>query len=198
MLLGSFLIGYSVASLESDDELSLLVLATSLVIGLFFGAYGNSWREWHLRRRGFSPIETFAYSPVKVLLTDLFANSKAVWNGSVWIKVFAGILLLAVGSGIYYWQTNLPRTESGCRSAKLFAHIVTNDAMTSVWFEWGETPELGKRTMSQSFSEDNYYYQDLINLEKDTKYFYRAMASNINGESVGRVEWFVPNRCPSE
>jgi len=198
MLLGSSLIGYSVASVESDDDLSLFGIATSIAVGLFFGAYGNSWREWHLRRRGFSPIGTFTYSPVKVFLTDLFVKSKAVWNRSVWIKVFAGMLLLAVGSGIYYWRSNLPRTQVGCGSARLFAHIETNDVKTSVWFEWGDTPDLGSLTMKQSFAENNYYYQDLINLEKDTKYFYRAMASNMIDKSVGRVEWFVPNRCPSE
>jgi len=84
---------------------------------------------------------------------------------------------------------------STCKSATLYGHIEPNGAETFVWFEWGEKPDLGKVTIKQQFTDATDYYQVLVDLKENITYFYRSMASNSNGTSVGRVLSFTTAQC---
>jgi hypothetical protein len=85
--------------------------------------------------------------------------------------------------------------SQGCTWTQLRGSVKVADAETLVWFEWGETPELGMVTPKQRFSKDTIFYQDLINLKENTKYWYRTYSSSANGTTEGRVYSFTTRRC---
>jgi hypothetical protein len=82
-----------------------------------------------------------------------------------------------------------------CKSATINGDVQTYGAETFAWFEWGDTPDLGNVTIKQRFTADTHYHQELVDLKENTTYFYRAMASNINGTAKGRVKSFTTARC---
>ena len=208
MLLVSLAIGCAIVATQIEDE-DFFLLAASLLLGLFFGANGNSWRERHLRKRGFVPGDTTVRSPFQTFFAHPIVGLRAFWHDTVWSKVIAGLIVAAIVAGVAYVlrpPSPADRLDSNntaphhfsvlrCKSATLNGSVQTQGDETFAWFEWGETPDLGNSTIKQRFTDDTNYYQDLVGLEENTTYYYRAMVSNINGTAEGRVISFTTARC---
>ena len=214
MLLGSLVTGGLIAT-QVEDEDDILLFAWTLLLGLFFGANGNSWREWYLKKRGFTPVHTKVQTNVLPSFQTLFSHPitglRTLWHDPVWSKVIATIIVGIFSIfGVYLLRTpsTIDRVDNAnvaprhfstprCKSATINGGVQTSGVETLVWFEWGETPDLGHVTMKQRFTEDANYYQDIVDLKENTTYYYRAMASNINGTDImmGRVNSFTTARC---
>jgi len=211
MLLGSLVIGGLMAT-QVEDEDGIWLFALTLLLGLFFGANGNSWREWILKKRGFVPDHTNVQTkipPFQTLFSHPIVGLRTLWHDPVWSKVIATIIVGVLGVfGVYILRTpsTIDHADSAniapyhfssprCKSATIKGAVQGFGAETLVWFEWGETPDLGNVTMKQRFTEDTGYYQDIVDLKENTTYYYRAMASDINGTAEGRVNSFTTARC---
>jgi len=209
MILGGLVIECAMAATRVDDEDGILLLALISLLSLFFGANGNSWRERHLVKRGFVPVETTVRTPVRTLFAQPIAGLKVPWHDTVWSKVIAGIILGTFGTvGTYVLRphpvagrldgTQIASHHSSvptCKEATINGHVQPNGFETFAWFEWGETPDLGSVTTKQRFTGETDYYQDLVGLKENTTYFYKTIASNSNGTSEGRVVSFTTARC---
>lgn len=78
-------------------------------------------------------------------------------------------------------------------SARLKAHVNPRGLSTTAWFEYGTTTSLGTTTSTISLdnSYNNYSITKVINnLEPNTKYYYRAYASNSKGQTQGARNYF--------
>ena len=73
---------------------------------------------------------------------------------------------------------------------KFSGRVNPNGNLTTVWFEWGETPELEMKTAPQYFSLESAFEYELIGLQPSTKYFYRSVATNIEGSAFGETIQF--------
>lgn len=86
--------------------------------------------------------------------------------------------------------TGVSETELGTDYAILECNINPNNFETTVWFEYGETTELGNQ-----ISMDDTYFGDinhaievtLDGLTENTSYFYRFVAENIFGQTASEV-----------
>lgn len=212
MLLARLVIVYAIVVTQNEDN-DLLFLVSGLLLDLFFGANGNSWREWYLKRRKFVLVETKVQTTVLPSVRTLFSHPlvglRTLWHDPVWSKVIATIIVGVFGAvGVYIFRTHstTDRADSAniaphhfsvptCKSATLNGHVKPNGAETFAWFEWGETPDLGSVTRQQRFTDETEYYQVLVDLKESTNYFYKAMASNINGTMESRVFSFTTARC---
>jgi hypothetical protein len=209
MLLGSIAIGCVIVATQVEDE-DFLLSAASLLLGLFFGANGNSWRERNLRRRGFAPgdIEEKPFLiSTRTLLAHPIVGLRALWRDKVVSAVIAGVIVAAIVAGVASVlrppspddrldsAKSYHTTVVGCKSAKIFGDVTPNGEETFAWFEWGETPNLGNVTVKQRFTDNTEYYQDFVDLKENTTYFYRAMAANTGSTAEGRVMSFTTARC---
>jgi hypothetical protein len=61
--------------------------------------------------------------------------------------------------------------------ASLTAQVANPWETTTVWFEWGETPALGSAVGMSSVWHQGFFYTTLSGLKSDTKYYYRAVAT---------------------
>jgi hypothetical protein len=184
------------------------VLAFSLVVnqflGLLFGAYGNTLRERHLAARGFllrhTTLRTHpVYGPLVAGLRALWANKRLRAASA------ATVLMVSVATGAYF----LVRTSDterlvaeadiqlvgNCDKALITARVIPHGSETFAWFEWGETPELGRMTIKQRFTEEADYYQHLAGLRESTTYYYKAVMMNAYGRTDCRVRAFKTPRC---
>ncbi len=80
-------------------------------------------------------------------------------------------------------------------SATLVGEIIDNggDSNIYAWFEWGETPSLGRETVRQFLIVNITPYRfctTLANLNPCTQYYYRAAAENSGGRSYGILKSF--------
>ena len=196
MLTANMLIGYILATTLSDEDFDYAWSAASLAFSLLFGAYGNSWREWHLRRRGFVPGESFVANPTRDFLAELLRKLIARWRANIWSKLLIGLLVGGIGYGMFYWLSDHhPHTVVGCNSATLYGSVYTDGNEILAWFEWGETPDLGNSTVKQRFYEDDDYYQDIVDLKENGTYYYKAIATNVFGRADSRVLTFTTGHC---
>jgi hypothetical protein len=85
--------------------------------------------------------------------------------------------------------------NASCNSATLNGSVITNGAPTQVWFEWGANGSLTNSTAHQTFNSNSSFSQYISGLTQNTSYSYRAMASNINGSSVGQTLSFTTLNC---
>ncbi|MEN9582980.1 MAG: hypothetical protein RL641_934 [Candidatus Parcubacteria bacterium] len=77
-------------------------------------------------------------------------------------------------------------------SALLNGYVIsTNQAPTTVWFEWGPTLGLGYSTPHQNLGYTSTFGDVVENLQPETRYFYRAVAQNSIGTSVGATYFFT-------
>jgi hypothetical protein len=86
---------------------------------------------------------------------------------------------------------------SECRGVTLNGDVQVNehhDEIT-VWFEWGQTPALGNITVTQRFTANANYHQQLAGLKENTKYFFQSVGSSKNGSFRGRLFSFTTARC---
>lgn len=73
---------------------------------------------------------------------------------------------------------------------------VVNRVNTTGYFEYGDTPSLGKSTNSGNigYGDNIYYANSIINLEPGTKYYCRAVIVNKDGVYKGDIVSFVTNK----
>jgi hypothetical protein len=205
-LLGVIVIGYAIGATQIEDKDGTIFTVLSLLLGLIFGANGNSWRERNLLKRGFVFNKTINRTPVRKFFAHPIVGLKTVWHDPVWSKVISGIIL-AIGTAVTAYflfphsanhlDTTKPHHSfvSRCKRATIIGRVEPNGEETFAWFEWGETPDLGNVTKQQRFTDETEYYQDLIDLNENTTYFYRVVVANINGKSEGRVNSFTTIPC---
>ena len=89
--------------------------------------------------------------------------------------------------------TTKAATDIGQNSATLNADINPQGLSTVGWFEYGTTTSLG--TSTSSFNLDNSFTtypisMTISNLQPDTRYYYRAFASNAKGQTQGARMYF--------
>jgi hypothetical protein len=72
-------------------------------------------------------------------------------------------------------------------TAVVTGKVLTRGHKTSVWFEWGPSPALGKVSERQTHTKDAEVYQHLSGLKKNTRYYYRMIAENEFGRLEGAV-----------
>jgi Protein of unknown function (DUF2628) len=190
-----------------EDEESHLILILNGINCVIFGANGNFWREWYLRKRGFVFRKTVRLSPFRNFVEHPIAGFTTFWNDPVWSKVISGIIL-AIGGAItayFFFPSSNPisydtaqshhRYVEGCKRATISGSITTDEEVFA-WFEWGETPNLGNISIKQRFAEDTEYYQDLTELKENTTYFYKVAGIGSSGVIFeGRVNSFTTARC---
>src|SRR3989338_406744 len=71
------------------------------------------------------------------------------------------------------------------------------DEKTTVWFQWGARPALGKTPPPQTFTGDVFDFSvPLLELKPNIQYYYRAVAENEEGISLGQVLTFVTASPP--
>ena len=139
---------------------------------------------------------------------DLFAHPivglRVLWRNKVWSKVIAGIIVAGIGASVAYFLRSPSPTDplniaesyhNACNGRIITGEVQPNCVETFAWFEWGETPELGNVTIKQRFIDDAHYEQLLTDLKENTTYFYRVVASNINGTTKSNVNSFTTSRC---
>jgi hypothetical protein len=134
---------------------------------------------------------------------NLFAHPivglRVLWHDRVWSKVIAGIIVTGIVAGVaYVLRPPSPvyhTTVRGCKSATIYGDVQTYCEEVFVWFEWGETPDLGNVTIKQRIKVDTEYHQYLADLKENTTYFYRAMASNGKDTFEGGVSSFTTSHC---
>jgi hypothetical protein len=132
---------------------------------------------------------------------------KALWHDPVWSKVIAaGLVAVALSVAAYVHHAEEPMSAidpskpqyiRGCTTALLEGHVETNADEAIVWFEWGPTPALGNVTERQTVTDGAKYYQHLAGLTESTRYYYRAMAEDVDGRMPGKVLMFETARCES-
>ncbi|MBI3888295.1 DUF11 domain-containing protein [Candidatus Nomurabacteria bacterium] len=82
-----------------------------------------------------------------------------------------------------------------CSSATLNGTVIPNGASTIAWFDWGVGSSLANHTDPQTFSTTQAYSQVIYNLQQNTTYSFRAMASNVNGTATGQTFTFTTSSC---
>ena len=83
-------------------------------------------------------------------------------------------------------------------SASLNAKVSPNDAITSAYFQWGTDATYNLTTEVKNISagfSGQIVKAELIDLECETKYFYRIFASNTNGQITGQSLSFTTSPC---
>lgn len=204
-----FGVGFMLVSTVTDPDrgVPLLLILAELALRFSFGLNGNSWREANLVSRGFaeSRLITVGKGFPAVKGSWRHPRMQALWSDPVWSKIIAS-LIIAVVVGISAYMNGAvapqpvfdPRATQyapGCRTAVLNGMVRANGAVTTVWFDWGPTPELGTSSLPQTFTQDERFYQHLSGLSENTPYYYRAVAENSHGRMVGKVIMLVTARC---
>jgi hypothetical protein len=217
VLFGSIALAFVIDRVDIDRaEPAFVLMGIEFFVRIIFGMNGNSWREVNLISRGFTESHKVAVGPSRSLnpagwkWLARYPQLNAFWHDPVWSKVIAsGIagvaaLVLAAVAYVYSGKTSKlpidlrqPKYIATCNTAVLEGDVETYDNPTVVWFEWGLTPELGITTMQQTFTKDADFYQHLTGLTENTRYYYRAVAENMDGRAEGQVGVFVTSRCES-
>ena len=84
----------------------------------------------------------------------------------------------------------LPPSIIAQNFASLNGAVNPNNSPTNAWFEWGQTVNLGNRTVNQSIGQTNSqssYSFVISNLQPQTTYYFRAAATNAYGTNFGPI-----------
>lgn len=84
------------------------------------------------------------------------------------------------------------------QSARIAGTVDPNDATTSYWFQYGTSTAYGSATPALSLSGDGNkaVSVDLTGLTPNTRYYYRLVASNGLGQTLGAGRSFVTLKQP--
>lgn len=85
-------------------------------------------------------------------------------------------------------------TETG---ASFTAHVDNPWKTTTVWFEWGETPDLGSVVGMSSVWHQGFFSGYVSGLKPGTKYYYRAVASEGGERKESPVLTFTTSVVPA-
>lgn len=186
---------------EGEEDVGLLISAS--LFGIIFGANGNTWREKYLTVRGFTLVKTIRRSPFRALASYFPPIVRRLWNDPVWSKVIATLVIGAL-SGILLLVRHTSVEESPlvgeylvptCHRATIMGAVEPHGYEAFAWFEWGDTPDLGRTTPKQRFTKNAKYYQHLVGLTENTTYYYKAVFANRYGRAEGRVYTVTTSRC---
>ena len=200
--LAGLCLGLTMGSLDLDPGDGKLIFITwCSLAGLLYGAYGNAWRERNLARRGFRYLGS--RSCPQLGLSHAVAALRAVWNHKFWrLATLAAAVTAVIGVVANTWLRLSPgeratdaRLVEHCDRAVIRGWLKPNGGETFVWFEWGETPDLGNVTPKQRFREDAEFYQHLVGLKENTTYYYRAVLSGPEWSKNGYVWSFRTPPC---
>ncbi len=95
--------------------------------------------------------------------------------------------------------TTQPASNVTANSATLNGTVNPNGCATNAWFEYGTTGAYGGQTSPQSVGSGSSpvaYSATVFNLQPNTLYHYRAVASNSGGTSFGADVTFVTGPLP--
>lgn len=117
-------------------------------------------------------------------------------NIALFSLIFIAFLTLFGGANIAS-----AKTISTCSSATLKGSVSsTRNNPTTVWFEWGKNSDedsYPNATNSQVLTQSGSFSETISGLSPDTTYFYRALAQNRDGVTVGDLETFRTAKCSS-
>jgi uncharacterized repeat protein (TIGR01451 family) len=83
-------------------------------------------------------------------------------------------------------------TNIAVNSATLNGYVNPHNNATEAWFEWGTTSSLGEQTSKASYSASSAQYnRSLTGLSPNTTYYYRAVAQNAYGKTLGDLRNFT-------
>jgi hypothetical protein len=128
-----------------------------------------------------------------VILTILFL---ALSQGAIAVAFLVpegarNFMLVAMDERI----TGKDHQVSHCDNAVIEGNVEARGNDTIVYFEWGATPALGHTTQPSRYLDDGPAYEPLVNLDENTKYYYRIAVKSTYGVSHGKVETFVTSAC---
>lgn len=92
--------------------------------------------------------------------------------------------------------TTVPASNIAQTSARLNGFLNTSGVASvaypyaDTWFEWGTTTSFGYTTQHQSTMSGATYSDFIQGLRPDTRYFFRAVAQNALGTSIGQTHFF--------
>jgi hypothetical protein len=123
---------------------------------------------------------------------------------AICVLCLATLAVAASGrSGIH--STGSPVVMTGAAQpgdwfAFLWGTVDPNGLETRAWFEWGPTPALGSATPEQivTVGGQSSLTARIESLESFTTYYFRIMAANASGTSVGETVsfWTLPTEAP--
>ncbi len=90
-------------------------------------------------------------------------------------------------------------TANGTSAASLNANVSAGSGNANVWFEYGTTQALGNATNVSAVNANNsqYVYATLSNLNPNTTYYFRTVASSQFGTVQGSIATFVTDSSGS-
>jgi hypothetical protein len=77
--------------------------------------------------------------------------------------------------------------DRGKATLKGYVDLRDNVRTANTWFEWGETPALGKRTSSRSVSRSQEFKTSISNLDVNKYYYARASVQDAFGSALGET-----------
>jgi len=121
------------------------------------------------------------YQNTSVVCTLTVTNSSGISNSdSTTVSIGGTGLVINV-------QTESP-TNINISTATLNGYIsgnsFWNNGTVHVWFQWGQTTYYGSESVHQLMTSSNYFNQNIIGLNPNTTYHFRAVAQNPNGTLV--------------
>ncbi len=120
------------------------------------------------------------------------------------INKFTKFLILIVFVGLFissnvFAETCPSQTQVKGRSVLFVGEVVdTGGDTTHAWFEYGETPSFGNKTLIKTLNKPSRYCSYVFNLKPCTTYYYRAVAQNSAGISYGETKTFTTQCLPTQ
>lgn len=173
------------------------------VLNCIYGAYGNTWRERNLLRRGFviAGSTGVTASDRTESTTGLHRHVHRIWHDPVASNVIAAIVVAGLSlTAVAVMRTSDDEADLGdaivsCGAVTLTGTVETHGQPTRVWFEWGTTHATANRTTYRILKRDMMFRQNLIGLDGGTRYYYRAGFLNQFGRTYGMVDSFATHNC---
>lgn len=130
--------------------------------------------------------------PITILGVGLLVSWSAAMSGrnAALKEARPGIELVSLQPG------DAALNSDTCTSAMLYGTLSPDRTRTIGWFEWGlDSTSLAYITPEQAISRNSRFRQVLKSLPSATTFYYRAVAWNANGSSVGKILSFTTPQC---
>lgn len=150
---------------------------------------------------GLVDISNGSEQTVKITLSELSPNTKYYYRGVArnLAGTGKGTTLSFVTKSESVSGRRLPLVQSvsvadiNARYALLAASVNPQGYATQAWFEYGFDEALGEKTVKQSLGSGTAWksFETDLALQKNTEYFYRAVAENANGIARTKIEKII-------